>query len=84
MPDHGTPPKAIVHGRVEREDFTVDRVILETLPGYYLSGSLFRPKGKSGKLPAVLTPHGHWANGRFYKASDDEFRGRVEKRCRAI
>src|ERR1041385_4242988 len=36
------------------------------MPGFFVSGSLYRPKGKTGKLPAVLNPHGHWADGRFY------------------
>ena len=34
-------------------------------PVFYVTGSLYRPKDKSGKLPAVLSPHGHWTNGRF-------------------
>jgi len=28
-------------------------------PGHFVTGLLFRPKGKSGRLPAVLSPHGH-------------------------
>src|SRR5690349_5702957 len=36
-----TPLNAVVHGRVDRPDFTVDRVILETVPGHFLCGSLF-------------------------------------------
>lgn len=35
------------------------------MPGYWLGGNLYRPLGKSGKLPAVATPHGHWAYGRL-------------------
>ncbi|MFO0909936.1 MAG: CocE/NonD family hydrolase [Isosphaeraceae bacterium] len=38
--------------------------MLETLPGFTLSGNLYRPVGKTGKLAAVLCPHGHWADGR--------------------
>src|SRR5207248_982478 len=41
-----------------------------SLPGQYGSGNLYRPKNKTGKLPGVLCPHGHWANGRFYDAGD--------------
>ena len=57
--------KATVHGRVEREDYTVDRVIFESAPGLLVTGSLYLPKNPVGKLPAVLCPHGHWASGRF-------------------
>lgn len=60
-----TPVNAVVHGRVDRNEYTVERVYLESWPGHFVTGSLYRPKGRSGKLPAVLCPHGHWANGRF-------------------
>ena len=62
--------KPVIHGKVEREDFTVERVYFESAPGFFVTGSLFRPKGKSGKLAGVLCPHGHWANGRFYDAGE--------------
>ncbi|HET6879847.1 MAG TPA: acetylxylan esterase [Pirellulales bacterium] len=61
-----TPVNAVVHGRIDRNEYTVERVYLESWPGHFVTGSLYRPKGRSGKLPAVLCPHGHWANGRFY------------------
>ena len=57
---------ATVHGRVERDDYTVDKVIFESAPGLLVTGSLYLPKNASGKLPTVLCPHGHWANGRFH------------------
>lgn len=65
MPDK-TPLNAVIHGKMEFDDYTVEKVYFESMPGFFVTGSLFRPKGKSGKLPAVLNPHGHWANGRFY------------------
>ena len=64
MPER-TPANAVVHGQVDRDTYTVERVYLESYPGFFVTGSLYRPKGKSGKLPAVLCPHGHWTDGRF-------------------
>lgn len=61
-----TPLHAVVHGKVDRETYTVERVYFESMPGFFVTGSLYRPKGSKGKLPAVLSPHGHWENGRFY------------------
>jgi hypothetical protein len=58
MPER-TPLNARIFGRVERPDFTVEKVAFESFPGHYVTGLLFRPKGKSGRLPAVLSPHGH-------------------------
>ncbi len=54
-----------IFGRIEYKDYSVEKVALETLPGYYLGGNLYRPVGRSGKLPAVANPHGHWRYGRL-------------------
>ncbi len=61
-----TPLNAVVHGRVVRDDYSVDRVYFESIPGHFVTGSLYRPLDKSGPCPGVLSPHGHWADGRFY------------------
>src|ERR1043165_2741364 len=65
MPEK-TPLNAVIHGKMDMGDYTVEKVYFESMPGFFVSGSLYRPKGKTGKLPAVLNPHGHWADGRFY------------------
>jgi len=69
-----TPANAVVHGRVDRDGYTVEKVFLESFPGHFVTGSLYRPKGRSGKLPGVLCPHGHWPNGRFYAADEKKHR----------
>ncbi|HEV2687593.1 MAG TPA: hypothetical protein VGV35_03535 [Bryobacteraceae bacterium] len=64
MPEK-TPLHPVIFGRIEHADYTIEKVYLETLPGYYLGGNLYRPRGRSGKFPAVLAPHGHWNYGRL-------------------
>jgi len=76
MPER-TPPNAVIHGKVERDGYTVERVYFESYPGHYVTGSLFRPVGRTGKLPGVLCPHGHWANGRFYDSGPEEVRRQI-------
>ncbi len=71
------PMKPVIHGLVERDDFTVERVYFESFPGFYVTGSLFRPKGKNGPFAGVLCPHGHWANGRFYDAGEQTVREQI-------
>lgn len=73
-----TAANAVIHGLVDRGEYTVERVYLESFPGHFVTGSLYRPKGKSGKLPGVLCPHGHWANGRFYEAPEATFKKQLE------
>ncbi|MFM9118649.1 MAG: alpha/beta hydrolase family protein [Planctomycetota bacterium] len=67
-----TPLNPVIHGKVERDGFTVERVYFESLPGFFVTGSLYRPtKAASGKRPGVLCPHGHWNNGRFYDNGEE-------------
>ena len=65
MPDK-TPLEPVIHGKVDRDDYTVEKVIVETHPGLFLTGSLYRPKGKEGPRPGILCPHGHWGGGRYH------------------
>ena len=44
-----TPLHAVVHGKVLRDGFTVEKVYFESYPGYYVTGLLFRPLGKTGR-----------------------------------
>ncbi len=62
--------KPVIHGKIERDGYTIEKVFFASLPGHYVSGNLYRPTGQAGKHPGVLCPHGHWANGRFYEAAD--------------
>jgi dienelactone hydrolase len=70
------PLKPVIHGKIERDGYTVEKVFFASLPGHYVSGNLYRPIGKTGKLPGILSPHGHWGNestwgnGRLYQAGD--------------
>lgn len=64
MPPRGAL-NAQVFGRVDRGDHTIEKVYFESLPGFFVTGNLYRPKKAAGKLPAVLLPHGHWTYGRL-------------------
>ena len=73
MPE-ATPLNAVVHGLVKRDGYTVEKVYFESLPGHFVTGSLYRPAGRQGRVPAVLLPHGHWQDARFYETPDAEFK----------
>jgi hypothetical protein len=72
-----TPLNAAVFGRVDRPDFTVEKVAFESFPGHFVTGLLFRPKGKTGRLPAVLSPHGH--EGRLWDYGEKNVRGMIAR-----
>jgi hypothetical protein len=58
-----------VFERKEHDDYTVEKVLLPTFPGYYATGNLYRPKQQDPnnlrRYPGILCPHGHWEKGRF-------------------
>jgi dienelactone hydrolase len=71
------PLNAQVFGRRERSDYSVEKVYFESHPGFYVTGNLYRPVGKAGPFPGVLSPHGHWAYGRLENGAD----GSIPARC---
>jgi len=73
-----TPLNAVIHGRVEREDYTVEKVFFESMPGLFVTGNLYRPKNGTGPRPAVLCPHGHWEDARFRMRTDAEVKKEIE------
>jgi Acetyl xylan esterase (AXE1) len=60
-----TPLNPRIDGKLDRDDYTIEKVVLETLPGFTLSGNLYRPAQQCDKAPAILCPHGHWEDGRM-------------------
>jgi hypothetical protein len=74
-----TPLNPVVHGKINRDEYTIEKVYFASLPGHYVCGNLYRPKGKAGKLPAVLCPHGHWKDGRLHKATDAEVESQLKQ-----
>jgi dienelactone hydrolase len=64
MPEK-TPLHAQVFGKLEEKDYTIEKVLLEALPGFYLGGNLYRPRNGRSKHPGILNPQGHWPYGRL-------------------
>ncbi len=46
-------------GEIDRDGYTLERLLLQTYPGVWMTAHAYVPK-KDGKLPAVLCVHGHW------------------------
>ncbi len=42
--------------------YTVENIAIETIPGVYLCGSLYKPARGKGPFPLVLCPYGHFSN----------------------
>ena len=55
-----TPLNPVYTEKRKFDGYTVENVGIETIPGVYLCGSLYRPAKGRGPFPAVLSPHGHF------------------------
>jgi dienelactone hydrolase len=60
-----SPLNAVIHGKIDQGDYTVEKVYFESAPGFFVTGNLYRPKHITGKVPAIVFPHGHWTDARF-------------------
>ena len=58
-------------------DYSVTNVAFESSPGVFVTGSLYKPSEHSGKVPAILCPHGHWNQPGDY----GRYRADMQKRC---
>ncbi len=67
-----TPMNPVIHGKVARDGFSIEKVYFESIPGHFVTGFLFRPENSTGRCPGVLCPHGH--GGRMQTSSLQEIR----------
>ncbi len=54
-----TDLQAVVTGRVERDDFSVEMLHFQSRPGLYVTGNLYLPKPAKGPYPTILYLCGH-------------------------
>ena len=83
MPEK-TPLHPTIHGKIERDGYTIEDVSFESRPGHYVTGNLYRPTDGKEKHPAVLAPHGHLKDGRFYEATPSRIKDDLETRAESF
>ena len=72
-----TPLNAVIHGKIEGGDYTVEKVYFESAPGFFVTGNLYRPKNIKGKVPGVLFAHGHWQDARLSLETPEKVRAEI-------
>jgi dienelactone hydrolase len=72
-----TPLNAVIHGKIDCGEYTVEKVYFESVPGFYVTGSLYRPKNVKGKVPGVMFAHGHWQDARLSLTPPDKVRAEI-------
>ncbi|MBI3697008.1 MAG: acetylxylan esterase, partial [Acidobacteria bacterium] len=63
LPDYRGPLNARITGRLSNASYTLEKVIFESLPHYYVTANLYRPN-QPGRYPAVLMSAGHTTLGK--------------------
>jgi dienelactone hydrolase len=58
-----TPLNVQVAGIIQRDGYRIEKIIYESMPGYYVSGALYIPGGIIGKAPAIFYACGHSVDG---------------------
>ena len=60
-PDFARPPlRPIVRHRKVYDGYTVENVAFESLPGFFVTGNLYRPTQSRKTYPVILSTHGHF------------------------
>ena len=62
------------------EGYIVENIAIESFPGFYITGNLYRPIDEKEKYAAILCPHGHWKKPNNY----GRFRPNMQKRCATL
>ena len=63
LPDYKGPLKARVTGQIQADGYVIEKIIYESLPGYYVTANLYRPD-RPGRYPGVLLQAGHTQEGK--------------------
>jgi len=74
------PLNPIIGDKRVFDGYQVQNVAFESLPGVYVTGSLYTPTNAKGKLPGIISPHGHWHK----KGDVGRYRPDAQKRFAAM
>jgi len=64
----------------EFDGYIVENIMIESFPGFYITGNIYRPAEPEEKNAGILCPHGHWSKPENY----GRFRPSMQKRCATL
>jgi acetyl xylan esterase AXE1 len=63
LPNYNGSLNPRITGHIQAESYTIEKVIFESLPGFFVTANLYLPK-QPGRYPAVLLQSGHTQEGK--------------------
>jgi dienelactone hydrolase len=63
LPDYPGPLNAEITGEIHANSYSIEKVVYQSLPGFYVTANLYRPN-EPGRYPAVLLQAGHTQEGK--------------------
>jgi hypothetical protein len=66
LPQRTGTPKATITGKIDGDDYTIEKLYFESFPNYFVTALLYKPKKIDGKLPGIIGPCGHSAVGKAH------------------
>lgn len=73
FPETRTPLNARITGTLERDGYRVEKLIYESLPGFFVTANVYVPTATRGPFPAILGAAGHAAVGKALPAYQSAF-----------
>jgi dienelactone hydrolase len=81
-----TALNAVSRNKVVMDGYTVENVAFESIPGYFVTGTLYRPTKGKGPFPVIINPHGHFFNPQDPSIAKDSgrYRADMQYRCASL
>jgi hypothetical protein len=61
-----TPLRAEITGSLDHPDYTVQKLVYQSMPGFYVTADVYVPKNAKKPYPAVLGVAGHSPDGKAF------------------
>ena len=74
-----TPVNARIVGTLERERYTIQKIVFESQPLFYVTAVAYVPTQHTAPFPGILFPPGHSRNGKAYESYQRTPAGFAEK-----
>ena len=75
-----TPLNPIYTAERKYAGYSVKNVAIQSLPGVFVTGSLYFPEKRNKKMAGILSAHGHWSSPEDY----GRYRADAQNRCASL